>query len=276
MAKPTRPATPTRKGANVRRVASDADLGFWHRPALMNLCADVLYLVAAFMLLGAAWAAVQRMAVLPLRQLVVTTPLQHVAPAQIEQAVRTALAGNFLTVNLDAARVAFEGIPWVRRAEVRKRWPDTIELTIDEHRAVAHWTPKNGSARLVNDRGEIFVAETSMSLPYFSGPEDSPARVLARFAEFNAGVHGIGRHVVAIQLSPREAWRLRLDDGVSIDLGRDQDKQALATRINRLSRTYVQLHEQLSGAFDTIDMRYPNGFAVRTETPTNRAPRAAS
>ena len=76
MAKPTRPATPTRKGANVRRVASDADLGFWHRPALMNLCADVLYLVAAFMLLGAAWAAVQRMAVLPLRQLVVTTPLQ--------------------------------------------------------------------------------------------------------------------------------------------------------------------------------------------------------
>ena len=276
MAKPTRPAKPARKGVNVWRVASDADLGFWHRPALMNLCADVLYLVAAIMLLGAGWAAVQRLAVLPLRQLVVKSPLQHVAPAQIEQAVRTALAGNFLTVNLDAARVAFEGIPWVRRAEVRKRWPDTIEVTIDEHQAVAHWTPQEGAARLVNDRGEIFVADISTPLPYFSGPEDSSARVLERFAEFNEGVQRIGRRVVAIQLSAREAWRLRLDDGVAIDLGRDQDKQALAARLNRLALTYAQLHEQLPGAFNTIDMRYPNGFAVRTEAPAGRSPRTAS
>lgn len=276
MARAPRTAKPPRKGGNVRRVATDADLGFWHRPALMNLCADVLYLAAALLLVAAAWAAVQRMAVLPLRQLVVKAPLHNVAAAQLEQAVRTALAGNFLTVNLDAARLAFEGIPWVRRADVRKRWPDTIELSIEEHTAVARWTPHDGEARLVSDRGEVFAAETEQPLPYFAGPEDTAPRVLARFAEFNAGLQPLGRQVAAIHLSAREAWRLRLDDGITIDLGRDQDKQALNQRLARLALTYARLHAQLPGAFNTIDMRYPNGFAVRTEAPAGRAGRAES
>ncbi len=271
MANPARSAnsqakSPSRtKGGNVRRSVADADLGFWNRPALMNLVADVLYLASAIMLLSAAWVALQRLPLFPLRQLVVKAPLAHVSSAQIEQSMRTALSGNFFTVNLDAARASFETIPWVRNAELRRRWPDTIELVVDEHQAVARWMPKDGESRLVNSFGEVFTAETAAILPNFAGPEDSATRVLSRFAEFEQGVGVLDRHVVAVHLSPREAWRVRLDDGVIIDLGRDQETHTLKQRLDRFVATYPHLRQRLATAFNTIDMRYPNGFSVRTD-----------
>lgn len=276
MNKPARSTRPARKGGNVRRASPEADLGFWHRPALMNLVADMLYLVAGAMLLAAVWASVQRTAMLPLRQVVVKSLPHNVSGVQIEQSARAALTGNFLTVDLEAARVAFEAIPWVRHADVRRRWPDTIELSVDEHQSVAHWTPHEGESRLVNIFGEVFAADSASALPYFSGPEGTAARVLERFNQFDRGMQAIGRKVVAVQLSPREAWRLRLDDGVTVDLGRDQEKQALEQRLARFVAAYPQLRDQLPVAFNTVDMRYPNGFAVRTDANPIKPDKAES
>lgn len=269
MANPMRPAKPVaRKGANVRRATADADLGFWNRPVLMNLVADVFYLLAAIMLCWATWVGVQRLPLFPLKQLVVRGALNHVTPVQLDQTLRTALTGNFFTVDLDSARTSFENIPWVRRVELRRRWPDTIELVLDEHQAVAYWTPLDGESRLVSRAGEVFVADSDAVLPYFAGPEDAASRVLDRFNQFERGVQAIGRRVIAVHLSPREAWRLRLDDGVVVYLGRDQENHTLNQRLDRLVMAYPQLHQRLNTAFNTIDMRYPNGLSVRTEAST--------
>ena len=89
------------------RPAPAAD-GFWDRPALMNLVADVLIF---FAVAGLAWAAVtvvQRLPVFPLRQLVLTGEVQRVTHAQLDDAARAALAGNFFTVDLNGAREAFD------------------------------------------------------------------------------------------------------------------------------------------------------------------------
>jgi cell division protein FtsQ len=120
----------TSRGGNVRRSKDDAN-GLWDRPLLLNLLSDVLLLGGALLLAWAAMTALQRLPVFPLRQLVVTTPVTQVSRAQIEHAARTALTGNFFTVDLQAVRDAFERMPWVRRADVRRRWPDTIELSVE-------------------------------------------------------------------------------------------------------------------------------------------------
>jgi cell division protein FtsQ len=70
-----------------------------------------------------------------------------VTPTQIEYAARSAVAGNFFTVNLDAVRAAFEKLPWVRKAEVRRRWPDGLELAIEEHVAAARWKQADAPPR---------------------------------------------------------------------------------------------------------------------------------
>lgn len=266
-------ATKTAKGGrNVLRADPAREDGFWDRPVLINLMADVLLVAGGFLLLWAAAATVQRLPVFPLRQLIVAAPLDRVSQVQLEHTARTALAGNFFTVDLDAVKGAFERLPWVRNADVRRRWPDAIELALEEHKAVARWTPKEGEPRLVNEHGEVFMAATSAELPGFAGPEGAAPRVLSRFAEFNGRLAVIGRQLVSIHLSSRDAWRLRLDDGVLIELGRDQPKHPPLERLTRFTETYPAVRERLQAAIGVVDMRYPNGFALRAggKTETSR------
>lgn len=240
--------------------------GFWDRPVLINLLADLLLLAAGVLLAWAGTMALQRLPVFPLKQLVVATPLDQVSRAQIEYTARSTLSGNFFTVNLEAAQAAFERMPWVRSASLRRLWPDGIELKLEEHRAAARWSPQDGEPRLVSTRGEVFMASTREALPVFTGPEGSAALVLARYEEFRASLGTIGRKPVAVQLSPREAWQLRLDDGVVLELGRDQTKHPLAARVDRFAAYYAAASSGAKGrlaSIGTVDMRYPNGFALR-------------
>lgn len=240
--------------------------GFWDRPVLINLLADVLLLAGGVLLAWAGVMALQRLPVFPLRQLVVAAPLDQVSPAQVEYTARSVLSGNFFTVNLETAQAAFERMPWVRTAAVRRLWPDGIELTLEEHRAVARWTAQEGEPRLVGTRGEVFMASTGETLPVFTGPEGSASRVLARYEEFRDSLGAIGRKPVAVHLSAREAWQVKLDDGVLLELGRDQARHPLTERVSRFTTHYSEVTGAARGRLQTVgavDMRYPNGFALR-------------
>ena len=256
----------TRPRGNSLRLAERDGGGFWDRPLLINLLADVLYLVGGALLAWSAVTALQRLPVFPLQQLVVATPVEQVSRAQIEHTARSALAGNFFTVNLETARSAFERMPWVRSASLRRVWPDAVELHIEEHQAVARWTVQEGESRLVNRQGEVFIASSEAGLPRLAGPEGSATRVLQRYRDFSATLAPIGRHAVAVHLSAREAWQLKLDDGVVLELGRDQPKHPLGERLQRYAANYAAASAALKGrlqAIGTVDMRYPNGFALR-------------
>jgi cell division protein FtsQ len=239
----------------------------------MNLIADLLFFAAALALGYAATLAVARLPFFPLREVVVGVPLREVTPTQIEYAARTAVAGNFFTVNLDAVRAAFEKLPWVRKAEVRRRWPDGLELGIEEHLAEARWkqadapkeAPLGGGAevRLVNSEGEVFAAASNAALPLFVGPEGSAPAILERYRELVPLLEPLGRRPQSLALSPRQAWQLRLDDGVLLDLGRDQAKSRVNERLQRFTDVYGQATERLKARADVIDLRYPNGFAMR-------------
>ncbi|MDP1652136.1 MAG: cell division protein FtsQ/DivIB [Rhodocyclaceae bacterium] len=230
----------------------------------MNLIADLLFFAASLALGYAATLAVARLPVFPLRELVVTGSLQEVTPTQVEYAASNAVAGNFFTVNLEVVRTAFEKLPWVRKAEVRRRWPDGLELAIEEHVAAARWKHADGAeTRLVNLEGEVFAASSSAKLPLFVGPEGTAPLILVRYRELQPLLEPIGRQPQSLALSPRQAWQLLLDDGVLLDLGRDQAKSRVNERLQRFTAVYRQAAERLRVRADVIDLRYPNGFAMR-------------
>ena len=268
-------AKPRANRNNARNQAEIEPSGLWHQPALMNLLADVLIVLAGATLAWSALTALQRLPVFPLRELVLTSAPGQVSPDQLEHVARTAVVGNFFTVDLDAARTAFEKLPWVRKAAVRRQWPEGLSLALEEHEAVARWRHLNGESGLVNAQGEVFVAERpegAPALPQLTGPEGSAPELLQRYGEFSAALTGIGRRVTVVSLSPRRAWQLKLDDGAAIQLGRDQEHAPLTERLLRFTTHYDALKQRL-GTLHVADMRYPNGFAlvgatrpVRTET----------
>lgn len=251
--------------AKVKANARNAEpAGLWHQSTLLNLMADVLTVLGIAGIAWAALTALQRLPVFPLREVVLAETPQRVSSEQIAHVARTAVVGNFFTVDLEAARVAIEKLPWVRSAAVRRLWPDGLSLTLEEHEAVAHWRHLNGEAGLVNKQGEVFVAdlpEDSPALPRLSGPEGSAAEILARRGEFDNALAGINHRVTAVSLSQRRAWRLKLDDGVAIDLGRDEEQHTLAERLTRFATHYAQIKERF-GNVRGVDMRYPNGFTL--------------
>lgn len=253
-----------RTGANSRSAEPAATGGLWHQPTLLNLLSDVLIVLGIAGLAWAALTALQHLPLFPLREVVLAETPQRVSTEQIAHVARTTVVGNFFTVDLNATRTAIEKLPWVRSAAVRRLWPDGLSLTIEEHEAVAQWRHLNGEPGLVNKQGEVFVADlpdNATALPRFSGPEGSSAEILARHGDFEQQLAIIGRHVTAVALSQRRAWRIKLDDGVAIDLGRDEEQRTLAERLTRFATHYAGIRERF-GSVRGIDMRYPNGFTL--------------
>ena len=90
--------------------------------------------------------------------------------------------------------------------------------------------------------------------------------MLERYRAFSEALAATGRKPVLVRLSAREAWQVKLDDGVVLELGRDQAKHPLAERLDRYATNHAAASAAVAGrlpAIGTVDLRYPNGFALR-------------
>jgi len=236
----------------------------WHQPRVMTAVSDLLFLAGGAVLLTAAviWGA-PRLHFFPLKEVALTRALQEIRQAEIEQVVDERLQGNFFTINIEALRAGLEHLPWVRQAEVWRKWPARIEIRIEEHRAAAHWGETHGD--LVNTFGEVFAAPLTreQKLPRLSGPPGSAAEVLRRYGEFAQRLQPAGVMPAQLSLSARLAWQLGLENGMLVELGREQAKAPLELRLQRFVDHYPALSESRQGRPTVVDMRYPNGYALR-------------
>ena len=227
----------------------------WDRPAVLNTVANLLYAVATVLGLYAIFLLVIHLPVFPLREVRVLGELSHVTREQVETTSRRHLAGNFFTVDIAGARRAFERLPWVRRVEVRRVWPDRLHVFLEEHVALARW----GDSALVNTHGELFSAASDAVLPVFSGPSGTAPEVARRYQRLRAALAPAGLAPATLTLSERRAWELRLEGGLLLRLGRDQVEERLATFLSVYAQTVAPVVTRL----EYVDLRYPNGFAVR-------------
>jgi cell division protein FtsQ len=190
----------------------------WDNPRLLNGVADCLLACAAAMLLAAAGRLALQSAPLQLREVTVLGQVTHADREQIANATRHALAGRtFLMADLDALRRTLEQVPWVRRVEVRRLWPDRLEVALEEHVALARW----GDAGLVNAQGERFAASTTARLPLLAGPPGSEREVARRYRRFSELLAPISESPQRVTLTSRHAWQVQLTSGLHLELGRD-------------------------------------------------------
>jgi cell division protein FtsQ len=237
----------------------------WNKPQLLKAIADLLILAALAALLVAAVLWLVRIPELPVRQVVFSEPLAHTRRGEVEQVLPGVLQGNFLSLNLDAVHAALESLPWVRKVELRRVWPARLEVKIEEHRPAARWG--EGRGELVNTFGEVFAAtppEAELAtLPLLYGPPGTAPEVLKRYGEYVGSFQPLGERPVEVTLSPRLAWQLRLADGMVVNVGREQAKAPVAARLQRFLEVYPDLVAQRASRPAAVDLRYPNGFAIR-------------
>jgi cell division protein FtsQ len=228
----------------------------WDDHRLLNGIASGLYAVAALALLYGVLMVVIRLPIFPLREVEVTGRVAHTTRDQVQAIAVAQLKGNFFTLDLEATRAAFQRLPWVRRANVRRQWPDRLDVEIEEHVALARWRDN----ALVNSYGEVFEAATSEALPVFVAPDGTSVEVAQRFGAFQQVLSPLRKRPVQVLLSARRAWQLRLDDGDVLELGRER----MDERLQRFVTVYDHTLARLPARAYRVDLRYPTGFAVRT------------
>ncbi|MES2901856.1 MAG: cell division protein FtsQ/DivIB [Pseudomonadota bacterium] len=240
----------------------------WHDVRALNASASGVIALVVLALLGSSvWWLSQR-PMFTLRTVSVESmhgmELKHVNKLTLRAGVVGRIKGNFFTTNLEQVRLAFETVPWVRKATVRREWPDQLIVEIEEHEPLGTW---GGDGRLLSVKGDVFTAnlaeaDEDHALPELDGPEGSEKEVLARFAELRAWFAPLRLSPGKLSLSSRYAWTVGLDNGMSVALGREQDRTTLRRRVERLVMIYPQLARLLPNGIESIDMRYPNGLAL--------------
>ena len=237
---------------------------------LMNAIASSVYLLAALGALVAGVLWLMRSPIFPIRGIQLDGDLLRNNVPTIRANAAPRLAGNFFSVDLQQGRKAFESVPWVRRAVVRRVWPDRLAVRLEEHRAVALWSVQgeldSGADRLVNSFGEVFDANVGDveddSLPKLEGPEGSAAQMLSMVRRVQPALTRLDMEIERLHLSGRGSWRADLDSGASIELGRGTEDEIMA-RTERFVRTLAAATAQWRAPLAYADLRHTDGYAVR-------------
>ena len=235
---------------------------------LMNRAATALFAVGIVSLLAAGgWWAV-RHPLFAVAGITVEGDVSHNSAATLRANVASRLAGNFFTVNLAATREAFETAPWVRRAVVRREFPNRLRVQLQEHRAVALWGG-DSDTRLVNNFGEVFEANIGDvegdDLPRLAGPEAQSGEVLAMYRALTPLFEPLDLTVERLALTARGSWEVDLDNGAVVELGRGTTAEITARTqrfvqtLNQVTSRYARTPEALVSA----DLRHTDGSAVR-------------
>ena len=262
---------------------------------LLNATASLIGGLGIAVLAAVALLWVARQPAFALRAIRVDGDLTHNSALTIRANAASKLAGNFFTLDLAAGRRAFESVPWVRQAIVHRVWPNRLLVNLEEQRAVALWERQPGASedtasggegdtsdRLVNNYGEVFEANVAdvedEALPTLRGPDGSSPQMLALLGRLQPEFATLHGRIARLELSGRGSWRVELDNGVKVELGRGTDDELIArTRAFLLTlpelRARYQQHPLVSA-----DLRHNDGYAVRlkgiTTTPEAPAPGA--
>jgi cell division protein FtsQ len=244
---------------------------------LAQVAANVLLTLLALALLGGAMWWLARLPAFNVHGITVEGDLAHNSPLTMRAIVAPKLTGSFLSLDLERARDAFELVPWVRHATVRRVWPDRLAVQLEEHRVAALWNPDTGDEGLINTFGEVFEANLGEveddPLPKLSGPAGSAARVLAMFQTLAPVMQPFGSPIESLLLTGHGSWRARLGNGVLVELGRGEP-DVVAARAARFVRTWPQVSATYQRPLLAADLRHADGYAVRLKgvtTTTNTA-----
>ena len=182
---------------------------------------------------------------------------QFVDADDVKRAIFATSPGSFFTVDVDNIQQRVKTLPWVYEVSVRKQWPDILKIHIQEQQPIAFWNDE----QLLNVHGDVFtapLAKVKQPLPELHGPEGSEADALKGFNDLNDLLMFSDMKITQLALSERFAWQLKLENGIRLDIGRE-DK---VKRVQQFIYMYSTISSYKQEQIDYVDLRYDTGLAV--------------
>jgi len=239
------------RGATRKPVRKQRQPIAWQQGLRHMVMLSLLIVIAA----AAVW--LQQEDTLPILHVSVDGQFEHADKNELVKVVTPFVTGSFISVDVAKLREAGEALPWVKLIQVKRSWPDSLHLVVEEQKAIAQWSDK----ALVNVDGELFFpAKKSFpsGLVKLTGPEGTSEimtsqyeHLLARFGEVNLSVR-------KLEMDKRRSWAIQFKNGMQLKLGRSDNEQRIARFVNIYKAGLQRYQEQIK----TVDMRYTNGLSV--------------
>lgn len=202
----------------------------------------------------------------------------HLDPSAVERTVLPLVRGNLFALDLRRIAAAAETVPWTYRATVHRRWPRTVEIRLEEQHLLARWA----SDGWLNRDGDVVAVPQfdDRELPVLSGPSGTHREMLTRYRQWSRALSASGLQIDELVLTARRAWKARLlivtdaIDGESDarELTVIIGKHDADARLSRFARVYAGVDNDIWSQAAEVDLRYPNGFAVRWRDDGRHSP----
>ena len=166
---------------------------------------------------------------------------------------------SMLLTDLPAMQARLKALPWVKDVSIQRRWPDRLEITVQERRPAALWQ-QHGRIRLIDADGELLPAEdlapfARLPLLVGAGAREQAASLLQLISDHPE----LAEDMRAALWVGQRRWDIRMKSGETISL-----PEGPAARL-ALAR-FADAHRDtplLGRGFVRFDLRIPDKMVVR-------------
>lgn len=202
----------------------------------------------------------RRPTTLPFHHIRIKASLKYINDQELTSLAWHHLQGGFFSLKTFALKSALCRNPWVRAVSLRRQWPDTLVVVIQEKQPWARW----GDNGVVSLQKEIFYpAKQSIphGLPMIIGSKQNKDEILANFAKFNEDLKFLALDVRKVTVNDWAAYRVTLSNGILVVVGRNH----VIDRFDRFVGLYLQIISTKAAQVRSVDLRYTNGLAIQWE-----------
>ncbi|HTM64010.1 MAG TPA: cell division protein FtsQ/DivIB [Gammaproteobacteria bacterium] len=186
------------------------------------------------------------------------TGADHLDKREVKEILEPLVSKDFFAVDVEHIRDRLRQMPWVSDISVSKKWPAEVDITITEKTAAARWNKQS----LLSMDGDLFAPKESSypeGLVNFAGPEGEQITMLKYFINFNRILRPLHAKISNLELTTYLTWNLQLDNGMVLKAGHGD----ILTRLNHFVKVYPKIIGERAEDVEYVDLRYPNGMAVK-------------
>ncbi len=203
---------------------------------------------------------------LPIKHVKVEGAFNRLSQNELKKNVVNNIQGGFFNINVDKVRLALLNMPWVKDVTVKRVWPDSLKVIVNEQIPSARW----GDLGLLNESGVFFSPDDKTipnNLPLLFGPANSETKLLNRYRDIQKKLQSLPfrLNVSSVALNDRRAWSFNLENDLRVIIGR----YSFDERLNRFLKFIPSLIPDGINKVELIDLRYSNGLSVRSKNNFN-------
>jgi cell division protein FtsQ len=217
------------------------------------------YLFAVIFLAGAIffYFKITAPGVFPIQHVEVVDLQEHVNRQALKSTVMPELQNGFFHVNVKEIQQEVDQLPWVHRAVVRRVWPNTVVIKIQEQHPIALWNDHH----LLTAQGQLFAPDTATlpsNLPHLTGSQGEQRHAAHLYRVMQAQLKTLGLAITKFTLTPRHDVLLQINQQFSLDLGEEGQQQ----RLEEFIQVYPEVFASKLAELESVNMQYNHGMAV--------------